>query len=187
MKKWLLLLFLAYNVQAADIELTWTNATYNTDGTIISNTGPTSLENTIIYWGVCLPDDTPAEPLSQKIVPATAPGEEDTATIIITTPARWCIVGTHKNEAGEESDFSSAVFRDIVMVPTPPENLTVAVETVFTVVKQENRFILVPVGTISPGLGCFSEQYVNGYFAVPRDLVQWSGTVEPLVVVAECS
>jgi hypothetical protein len=69
----------------------------------------------------------------------------------------------------------------------PSDVLTVVDGTVFTVVKQVNSFILLPVGTIPIGTGCFLDQFINGHYAVPRSLVQWSGTVEPLVVVAKCA
>jgi hypothetical protein len=67
------------------------------------------------------------------------------------------------------------------------DEFTVTNGTVFTIVKQVNRFVLIPIGTIPIGTHCFPDQYINGYFAVPRELVQWGGSVEPLVVVAECA
>jgi hypothetical protein len=54
------------------------------------------------------------------------------------------------------------------------------------VIKTKNRFVLLPVGTVPANTPCDTTQSVNGHYAVPRDAVTWSGTVEPDVVVAQC-
>lgn len=76
---------------------------------------------------------------------------------------------------------------DYFMSEKSIDDYTVVNGTVLTVVKQVDKFILLPVGTIPIGTRCIPDQYINGYFAVPRDLVTWSGSIEPLVVVAECA
>ena len=58
--------------------------------------------------------------------------------------------------------------------------------TVYYVIQRENRFVLLPVGTVPVGTACSSTEYVNGYFAVDRNLVEWSSGTRPLVVVAQC-
>lgn len=173
---------------AADITLSWTNATKNIDDTDIptDTADPNALKETIIYWGACLIDDTPAAPLLEKTVPTTVPGQAETTQVIITTPGRWCFVGIHVNNAGQTSDYSNPTFRIIASVPMPPENLTVQDIQVFYVIQRENRFTLLPVGTIPAGTACSTTQYVNGYFAVPRELVTWTSNTKPLVVVAQC-
>jgi hypothetical protein len=57
---------------------------------------------------------------------------------------------------------------------------------VFSVVARENRFLLVSVGSIAPGVQCIADHAVNSNYAVPRASVTWAGSVRPLVVVAQC-
>ena len=191
----LFLLVLSTGAQAADITLSWTNATRNDDattenpqGTLIPTdpTDPNALESTTIYWGACDTNDNPVAPLQETTVPTTVPGQAESTQVIITTPGRWCFVGVHKNVAQQVSDWSNPTFRIVASVPQPPQNLTVQAMTVYYVIQRENRFVLLPVGTIDAGTACSSTEYVNGYFAVDRDLVQWSSGTRPLVVVAQC-
>lgn len=187
-----LLLFLAVlippQVDAGDVTLSWTNATQNTDGSLIptDTSDPTALATTTLYWGACLADDTPAAPLSEMTMPTTVPGNAEVATVVITTPGRWCFVGVHANNAGSVSDYSNPAFKDVFTIPQPPGDLVVEDIRVYYVIQQVNKFILLPVGSIPVGTSCNTMEYVNGYYVVPRDLVTWSGTVKPLVVVAQC-
>ena len=186
-----LFLLLAFSVPVAygaDITLTWTNATKNVDDSLIPTdpSQPNALVSTTIYWGACLPDDTPAQPLLEKTVPTTVPGNQESTQVIITTPGRWCFVGVHTNNGGQTSDWSNPVFRQIYNVPKPPDNLTVQNVDVFYVIQRENRFSLLKVGTIPAGTACINTEYVNGYYAVPRDQVTWTSNTKPLVVVAQC-
>lgn len=183
------------SAQAADITLSWTNATRNDDatpenpeGTLIPTdpTDPNALATTTIYWGACDANDNPVDPLQQQSVTTTVPGQAESLQVIITTPGRWCFVGTHTNVAGNESDLSNPVFRTVASVPQPPQNLTVNAITVYYVIQRENRFVMLPVGTIPVGTPCSSTEYVNGYYAVDRNLVTWSSGTQPLVVVAQC-
>ena len=183
------------SASAADITLNWTNATRNvavppaTEGTLIptDTAHPDSLASTTIYWGSCLADDTPVlAPGLEVTVPTTVPGQAETVQVIITTPGRWCFVGIHTNKAGISSDYSNPTFRFVANVPSPPANLTVQNTTVYYVIQRNNRFSLLPVGTIALDTACISTEYVNGYHAVDRDLVVWSGNTKPQVVVAQC-
>lgn len=183
------------SASAADITLNWTNATRNvtvppaTEGTLIptDTTHPDSLVSTTIYWGSCLPDDTPAFADGLELtVPTTVPGQAESAQVIITTPGRWCFVGIHANLAGQISAYSNPTFRYVANIPAPPANLTVTDARVYYVIQRKNKFTLLPVGNISLGIACSSTEYVNGYHAVDRDLVTWDGNTQPLVVVAQC-
>lgn len=181
-------LLFAVPVGAAEVTLSWTNATQNTDGSDIpTDTGDqNALATTTLYWGACLPDDTPSPPLQEKTVPTTVPGQAETTSVIITTPGRWCFVGVHANNAGQTSDYSNPAFRDIANVPQPPDNLVVQDTRVYYVIQQPDKFLLVPVGNVPSDTACNSTEYVNGYYVVPRDLVSWDGATQPLVVVAQC-
>ncbi len=175
--------------QAADVTLSWTNATKNEDGTDIATdtTDPYSLKETVIYWSICTPQDevTITEGLD-KTIATTVPGAPESTQIIVTTPGRWCFVGMHRNLAGLESQYSGVAIKEVVVVPQPPDNLTVQAMTVYYVIQRENRFALLPVGTVPVGTSCDNTEYVNGYYVVDRNLVTWSSGTQPLVVVAQC-
>jgi len=181
-------------VYAADITLNWTNATRNepippaTEGTLIPTdpTDPDALVSTTIYWGACDANDEPVAPLQEMTVATTVPGASESAQVIITTPGRWCFVGVHTNNSSQVSDWSNVAFRTVANVPMPPQNLTVSAMTVYYVIQRQNRFVLLPVGTVPVGTACSSTEYVNGYFVVDRDLVEWPSGTQPLVVVAQC-
>lgn len=74
------------------------------------------------------------------------------------------------------------------IVPNPPENLQISEEnlTAYTLVQTKDRIALLPVGTAVPGTPCDGEQNVKGLYVIPRDSVQWAGSVRPQVVVAQC-
>lgn len=182
-------LFTVPIANATDVTISWQNATKNTDGSDIpiDTSDPGALASTTIYWGACLDDDTPSEPLLEQTVLTTVPGQQESTSVIITTPGRWCFIGEHKNNAGSVSDLSNPAFKEIASVPMPPDNLMVQDEVVYYVVQRENRFALLPVGTIPVGTGCVGTEYVNGFYVVPREEVTWSGNTQPLVVVAQCS
>lgn len=58
---------------------------------------------------------------------------------------------------------------------------------VYNVVKRDNGFVLVQVGTVPLNTLCDITQTVNGKYAVPVSAVTWSGTVRTIVVVGTCS
>ena len=102
-------------------------------------------------------------------------------------PGDWFFVATAFNSTGEESDFSNEATKTILApVPSPPTGLTVADLTVFTIIKQVDKLVLLPAGTVPAGTPCDETQQILGHFVVPNDAVTWFGTVEPIVVVANC-
>lgn len=60
------------------------------------------------------------------------------------------------------------------------------VPTVYYVIQQTGRFVLLPIGTVPLDTACDQDQEVNGHFAVPASEVTWTGTARPRVVVAQC-
>lgn len=58
---------------------------------------------------------------------------------------------------------------------------------VYNVVKRDNGFVLVQVGTVPLNTPCDITQTVNGRYAVPVSAVTWSGSVRTIVVVAQCA
>lgn len=87
---------------------------------------------------------------------------------------------------GNESAFSNEVIKSLIE-PGPPV-IIAQEEAVFTVIKQPNSFILLPIGTVPAGTTCDPSNSVNGLGAVPTDDVIWTSPTgsRPIVVVARC-
>ncbi len=90
---------------------------------------------------------------------------------------------------GNESAFSNEVSKLIeeTSIPLPPIILAQD-EVVFTVIKQPNRFVLLPIGTVPAGTECDPNNSTNGHGAVPTAAVVWTSPTgsRPIVVVAQC-
>ena len=184
----LLGLLLATGANAAELNLSWTNASQNMDGSTIPATGANSLETTELVWGNCGAGNVPTGTVTTVIRSTTVPGRAESTTITV-NPGTWCVHARHKNVANVYSPYSAPVTKTVLDSPaTPgaPQMLTVTEMTAFTLIKQDNRFVLLPVGTVPGGTACDSTQYVNGHYVVPTSAVTWSGTVRPVVVVAKC-
>ena len=164
---------------AGEATLTWTAPTQNTDGTPL-----TDLAGFKLYMGQAPGGPYPVsvdipDPLATTF---TVPNLTDGAT--------YYFVSTAYNSAAvvQESDFSNEATKLIPFpVPNHPTMLTVTDLTVYNVIKQKDKFVLLAAGTVPADTPCDSSQQVNGRYAVPTDLVTWFGNVEPIVVVADCS
>jgi hypothetical protein len=67
-----------------------------------------------------------------------------------------------------------------------PREVT-SLNTVYSIVKQADRLVLLPVGTTAVGTKCDSVQgLISGYYVVPVSAVTFAGTVKPVVVFAQC-
>lgn len=200
MKK-LLLVLLAWGAtvsaqQTGTVTLTWTNATQNEDTSFIAALDHGALAYTKIQYSVCTGagnDQVDFATAKTHLVSA----HRTQTTISTEGPAGdYCFVGTHTNSFGVESRLSGIAIKTTTAAgdprtfttPLSPEGLSVKGDpTVYTIVRQENRFIFLPVGTVPPNTACIPEQTINEYTAVPVDQVTWSGTVRPVIVVAVCS
>lgn len=191
MRKLLLLLLLfAPAAYAADVDLSWTNATENEDGTPIPATGPLAFdltEATTIAFGLSDGAGDIAAPITVRVyVPGVA-----SATISVTTVGEWCFKGFHKNQAGTVSAQSNVACKTVLPTAPQPPVLIVVDTVVYDVLKRPDSFLFLAVGTVPPDTACDPENYTKGTgdtkHAVPRALVTWFGTVQPDVVVADCS
>jgi len=80
------------------------------------------------------------------------------------------------------------VLVDPASAPNAPINLVVDDVVVYSVIKVDNGFRLVAVGTVPADTPCDPENSVNGHFAVPTVLVTYfNPSTKPQVVVASCS
>lgn len=163
MRALLLLLLLPLVVVAGETTLTWTNPT---DTESCSPAGAyTNPGGTKIFMEVAdIPD--PDQLISSHTLPGLLPGTYRYMAVSYTTD------GVLSRTSGE----AEKVITDFVTTGT----------TVFYVVQQPGTFVLLSVGSIPTGVPCDVTQEVNGKYAVPTDQVTWTGTVRPLVVVAEC-
>lgn len=182
----LISLFLA--IPAHALEICWDAPTENTDGSPITDTPLVY----VLHWAV----GEDYIPLSRNYTEQRAinlddmyPGEEsDWCTTINSGTGIHHMALTAIDSALDQSDYSNEVQKiGTSTTPLPPIILE-SEQTVFNVVKQPNRFVLLPVGLVPAGTQCDPNNAVNGHGAVPVDEVVWQPgvTVRPIVVVALC-
>ena len=174
------------------VNLSWTNATQNEDGSLIpaANTDGNSLESTTIYWSICDSSDQVIVTSGlEKTVPTTIPGNTETTTVDIGTAGRWCFKAIHTNVGGVSSNDSGTLVKVInIIPPNPPTGLTVSPDNLiaYAISQSSDRLVLIPVGTIPADTSCDVTMSANGHYLVPRNLVQWAGTFRAPVVFALC-
>lgn len=164
---------------SGEATLTWVPPTQNVDGTPYTNFGGFKIyynqRDATSGYVVDIPDNT------------------NTQTTYIVTGlivGTWDFQMTAYNNAGGESDKTNIVSKVILADsdPLPPGTSFVSIENyVYNLVKKDNGFVLVPVGTIPLNTPCDISQSVNNKFVVPVSAVTWLGTVKPIVVVTSCS
>jgi hypothetical protein len=145
---------------AGEATLTWEKPTTNCDGTPIKE--PVSYE---IRWG-------------QKR--ATAAAGASVFTAIDLAPGDWWFNVAAVDADGVLSDFVTAA------KTIPAAEFKTRTTTVYTLVKRDDRVVMLPVGTVAFGVQCDASHNVNGKFVVPRAAVTWSGSVKDRVVFGDC-
>ncbi len=181
---WIALGLFSASAFAGDVTLSWDNALLNTDGSDIPNTGPLSLDKTTLAYTICV-----AGELSGTRQSAEVPSSVTMYVVEDLASGEWCFVGFHINKAGTWSNESEIVVKIVPPIaPGPPMNLTVQALTVFTIIKRDDRFVLVVVGSVPANTACDPSQSVNGHNVVPNDAVIWATETgpRPIVVVAQC-
>lgn len=170
---------LSFSAFAGEARLTWTPPTQRVDGTPYTNYGGFK-----IYYGL------EGQPLDTVIDIPDTTHSITTYTIENLADGTWNFSMTAYDATGLESAKTNPVSKTIVNAspPLPPSPTFVTTETtVFNVVKRDDGFVLVAVGTVPLNTPCDINQTVNGKYAVPVSTVTWLGTVKPIVVVATCS
>lgn len=166
--------------------LSWDRPFENVDGTPLPKcvdvaAGVDCLDSYTIYYG------TASRTYDQPTI--TVDETVQTYDVAPTTVGTYYFVLTASDREGNESAFSNEVSKEIVeeSIPLPPIIL-VEDEVVFTVVKQPDRFVLLPIGTVPAGTQCDPNNSVNGYGVVPNTAVIWTSPTgpRPIVVVARC-
>ena len=173
-------LLLSMQAKAGEATLSWTAPTQNTDGTALTDLAGFKIYAGLVqggpYGDVSITINNPTT--TTFVVPGLAEG---TTYFFVTT-------AFNSADPVQESDFSNEVSKLIPpLVPMPPTMLTVQNLLVWDVLKEDDHFKFLGVGTVPGGTTCDPTQTVNGRYVVPNDLVEWFGNVQPPVVVADCS
>ena len=182
----LLLCLVSASAVAGEAQITWTQPTTNTDGSAIPASGTGRLTGNRVDWGTCTgtaPNYAFGTKAGEQIftVPTTA------YTVTNLAPGTWCFRSYASTTYGESGPSNVAAKIIAAPMPNPPTGLSAVGGVAFTIIKREDRFVLLPVGTVPADTPCDTSQAINGHYVVPRESVTWSGTVKPVVVVAQCS
>lgn len=179
------------SAHAGVADIVFTAATKNTDGGNLPTNCPTAapcgkLASTVIEYGTCA--GTVAAPTwgvkeGERIV--LMPGL--TTTIPIAAIQTYCFRAKHVDDYGMSSAWTGVATKvNVAPLPNPPGSLSVAANTAYYIIQQENKYVALPVGTVPAGTLCDTTQVVLGYYVVPRTAVQWYGNTKPQAVVAQC-
>jgi len=171
----LLLILLSVNVLAE--EVCWTGPTHNTDDSLIEEE---------LTYGIYHGRSSGA--YTELIL--TTPPEGSPLCHEVPLPTGVNYVAMTATHSGGESAKSNEVQRTVSAgVPPLPPMVTQTERQVFTVIKQPDRFILLPIGTVPSGTQCSGDQSINGHQVVPNEDVVWTSATgpRPIVVVARCS
>jgi len=123
------------------------------------------------------------------------PGPTTTGFAALNTPpGTWCVEMT-ASSAGGESAHTAEVCKTIAApVPAAPSGVTLTVTagtTAFTLLKQKDAMVMIPVGTIASQTVCIADEAAMAhgvvYNAVPQSAVTFSGSVKPDIVFGQCS
>lgn len=185
-------------------DLTWTAPTDSLTGgrnaqgqcitTPIPTTGPEALAGFRIVYNTSVaalnmpPPDTDCGKTTKPdptgaVIPITDPAARSARIQPLTNGTYYFVVAAI-NQAGAVSYFTGPVSKTISVTTTLSTTGTV----VYNVVKKNNGFVLVAVGTVPLNTPCIASQSTNGYNAVDVTAVKsWSGSVKPIVVVAPCA
>lgn len=161
-------------------EVCWQNPSENVDGSPL-----TDLAHVDVYWGTV--QGTYPNSLQYD---TTTPGAQNICTTVDPgAPGDYYVVATATNTQDEESAHSNTVLKNEPNTTPLPPIILATPQAVYTVIKQPDRFVLLPIGTVPAGTACDPNNSVNGRGAVPNAEVIWTNPdgPRPIVVVAECT
>ena len=162
----------------ATFNVCWENPTENIDGTAIDD-----LERVMIYYG-------PNSQADEGVLPyiTDQPGAQLCSDVQTEGPGDYHVRMTAIDRDNNESGFSNMAVKSAVDTSPQGPIIVDTEQVVYTVVKQPNRFVLLPIGTVPPGTTCDPNNTVNGHMVVPTEDVVWTSETgsRPVVVVAPC-
>ena len=168
---------------AADVAVTWTQPTTNTDGSAIPATGPGSIASNRIEWGTCNGTAFGTK-VGERVVSPVA----TSATVTGLGPATWCFRAYATNTYAQESAASNAAQRVVnPPVPNPP------VVTQATIARLWRHGVQREVGRVALNVPCGTLK-LDGrwadWYTVPREAVTLNkyGRRLPadIAIVAKC-
>lgn len=119
----LLLLLAAGTVQAANVEVIWTQPTTNEDSSPIPATGPGSIASNRVEWGSCAGTGFGTKVAEKVVTPAAT-----STTVPNLGPQTWCFRVYATNTYGVESNPSGVASR--IVTPPKPSAPTITTATV---------------------------------------------------------
>lgn len=169
---------------AADVAVTWTQPTTNTDGSAIPATGPGSIASNRIEWGTCNGTAFGTK-VGERVVSPVA----TSATVTGLGPATWCFRVYATNTYAQESAASNAAQR-VVNPPTPnPPVVTQA-----TIARLWRHGVQREVGRVALNVPCGTlklDGRKTDWYTVPREAVALNRYGRRLpadsVIVAKCA
>jgi hypothetical protein len=178
---------------AATANLTWINATQNTDNSAIPATCPAGaapcgrLALTIIEYGTCSAPNVFGTKAGEITV--TAPATSATVNMVVVQT--YCFRAIHENDylmRGASSNVTSKV--NAPPVPGAPSGLTTPATVAYQFLGTADRIGFLSVGTVPADTPCDETQQINGRYVVPKSAVQFYNpalAANVQVVVAQCS
>lgn len=174
-------------VPTGKVNVLWTNASTATDGSPLI--GSNQLVRTTVEHGTCSAPGVFGTKRGEDFVPYPQ------AVIEFELPvATHCFRAFHTTAGGGNSAMSNTAMKAVgetAPLPAPPTGLKAKQRVVYTVLKRPDAFVVLPVGSTADTTACLAEYAVRvageTYTAIPREAVEWSGTVQPDIVVAKCS
>jgi hypothetical protein len=167
--------YLAFFLFIGSVTVSWTAPTLNEDGSPL-----TDLAGFNIYYGTSSGAYTNSVNVDNPA--ATSLVIEDLSA------GDYFFAATAYNEGGIESKYSGEAVKTVEDGgPSPPTDLIVVNDIyAYGVSQSEDVLELYPIGTVPLGTACLPDTTVNGKYRVPRDVVEYIGTIRPPVVFAEC-
>ena len=141
----------------------------------VSWSNPTEIET-------CTPVGPYTDPAGTKIYQLIATVDDPVAETFVIQDVKvgdYTYVARAYSAAGNHSKLSSEADRTVATFVT-------TAAPVYTIFRQPGVLIPVPVGDVPLGTPCEVTQTFNGLYAVPQDNVVWRGSVESIVVFAQC-
>lgn len=142
---------------AADVNVTWTPPTLNTDGSPLTTAGISRYD---VVYGLCLGGGLPASTTIQA-----AANTAVSATVTGLAPGSWCFAIRTVSSAGVFSALSGVVPVTVPpTTPNPPSNFKVTLATVAYELRgySNGTFRFVQVGTVPLGAQCGAD-LAGGY------------------------
>jgi len=183
----ILIAFAAAPALAGQAVVTWTQPTKLADGSPTPASGPGAITAYRVEY-ILGPSGCATWPTGTSTSQSYGPTVLS-ATITGLGFGTWCFRAYASNSGGESVPSNIAPDTIAVPPPGPPGDGTIHVAdlTIYDIVKQPGKLVMLAVGTVPAGTQCDTTQTVNGLYAVPTDAAHWFGNVRPVIVFAQCS